>query len=139
MMRRLLIPMVVVVVFAALALPASARVSFCSADPVYRVGDETVEVIVEIAPPESAESITDEDPVRVHLKAPLGTNPEVIDVNGPFPQDASFEVHDSKKLVVEVTVPDVEFKFVRVSVLRNGVLVYHKQSPTGRVTIQFNW
>ena len=97
MTRRLRVASVLLVLMAVLVLPAQAGLRFCAADPIFRVGGELVDVLVEIrAPAGLVAQITQREPVKVFLTSPKGTDPQVVWVGGVFTEEAYASEHKKK-------------------------------------------
>ena len=147
MIRRLYVASVFLVVMAVLALPVGAGIRFCAADPIFVVGGELVDVLVEIAaPPELLARITEIDPVKVLLLSPEGTDPWVKEIYGDFTEVAYCREHDRGDFVaVAVKVPERVARhpqyLLRVTVRREGYSDPVAQIETdGAVArLRFDW
>lgn len=140
MYRKLSLVLVALVLFLTFAMPVGARKSYCSADPVFEVSGRQVKVVVELAPYEIKDSITRNNAVQVVLTAPLGTNPQVVDVFGEFPEMAAVQEDDQNKVSVNVRVPQVEgFEGLRVTVYVDGAEVRQHQTGAYFARVIFPW
>ena len=145
MIRRFYVASVFLVLMAVLALPAQAGLSYCSADPIFRVGEELVDVLVEIrAPPELLAQVTQRQPVKVRLMSPKGTDPEVVEINGAFTEKAYCREHNRGDFVIVVIeVPkriaqNREYR-LRVRITRNGHTVARTMTRKATATLRFDW
>lgn len=147
MIRRLRVASVFLVLMAVLVLPVQAGLRFCSADPIFVVGDEEVDVTVEIAfPPGLLAQITQRDPVKVYLKSPKGTDPWVKAIFGEFTEEAFASEHRKKNensVDIVVKVPKrltnhPEYR-LRVTVHRGNYLVAQKETDRDTAKLSFDW
>lgn len=142
MMRKLSFVLGVLMMMALVPLSARARVAFCSSDPIYDVGGHQIQVVVELSPEETVYEITPNNPLRVHLTAPEGTNPKVMWVEEEPPQVATASEQEGlAKVIVTVTVPAdaVSHRFTRVSIYKDGEFVCQKRSPHREMSVRFDW
>jgi len=130
MRRALSVTLVLVVLLSALAFPVSARLEFCSTDPIYNVDGREVSVVIDLAPYELKDQITWDNPVVTVLSAPRGTNPYVVSVTGDFPEVALAREWKPRVVGIAVRVPRLEdFQMMRVTVYVDGQMV--RQVQTG--------
>lgn len=140
MRRALSMVLSLIVLFAVLAVPASARWEFCSTDPIFDVGGKQVSVLVELAPYELKDEITEENPVYTVLAAPRGTNPRVIEVSGDFPEKAIAREWNRPLVGVVVRVPPLDdFQRLRVTVSVDGRVVRQVDSSARVAVVAFPW
>jgi len=128
------------VMLAAFVSPVEAGKTYCSGDPVFDVGGREVNVLIELAPFELKDVISEDDPVRTLLWAPEGTDPEVVRIEGQFPEEAEAEEHDDDTLKIRVEVPDVEgFDSMRVTVYVDGQLMRRRVTHDRTVELELHW
>jgi len=117
-----------------------AGLQFCFSDPIFNVGGHEVNVLVELAPYEVKDQIHPYHPVTTVLLAPFGTNPEVVAVNGEFPEWAMAFEWWRPKVGILVHVPHVRgFQMMRVTVFVDGVQVKQVQTSRRNVFFTIPW
>lgn len=125
-----------------LATPVSARLRFCSADPIFSVGGHEVSVVIELAPYEVRNVISERHPVHTLLKVPRGEDAELVSLAGEFPERVSIVSGPRRTLSVTVVVPAVRMlEAVRVSMYVDGRLVARQttRGPVARLAIPWWW
>lgn len=123
MPRILSLTLLLLMILAAPALPASARWNYCSSDPIFEVDGRQVNVVVELAPYEIKGSITSDNPVRTVLTAPEDTDPRLVEVKGDFAEAVEVRETDRNKIRIDVEVPQVPgLEHLRVTVYVDGQL-----------------
>ena len=134
--------LLVVVVLGMTATPVFARRSWCWSDPVFAVDGDEINVVVELAPYEAGSEIGQKEPVKVELKSPKDTNPQVVLVYGAFPEEANARMHAKKDEVhIQVKIPKKaqSFEALRVSVYKNGALVARRETDRRNIKIELKW
>ena len=117
--------------------PTFAAWQWCSSDPVFEINGETVEVIIDLAPYEIKDQITDENPVRVTLTVPNGVEAELKSVSGDFPEEVTIiQRGEGSKMKMDVDVPNLpDLERVRVTVVSEGQILASGENGAPHVTV----
>jgi len=138
--RSILVTVVVLVALSLFTAPVLAGLQFCISDPVFDVGGHEVSVLIELAPYQVKDQIHPYHPVTTILLAPFGTDPQVVEVSGDFPEWAMAFEWGRPKLGILVYVPHVrDFQMMRVTVFVDGVQVKQVQTTRRHVAFTVPW
>jgi len=115
--------------------PAFASWHWCSSDPVFEINGETVAVIIELAPYEVKDQITEENPVQVTLTVPNGVEAELESLGGDFPEEVTI-IHrgNGTKIKVHVDAPILPER-MRVTVECEGQILASGENGGPHVTV----
>lgn len=118
---------------------AFAGILWCSTDPVFEINGEEVNVIIELAPFEIKDQITDENPVAVTLTVPNGVEAELVSSSGDFPKEVTIiQKGKASKIRVGVDVPNLpDLERVRVTVENKGEILASQENGGPHVTVNF--